>query len=156
MICFHPYPAPCYMWDTVNMQTQKVSKVPPLDGTDLLCEKSTSHMWTSQRASDAKRCVIFLSMNKLLNKQYSCCWLQWLVTPLSSCDSTLTKKISHARQLLKSYRIRCSPIGSYDDPQQPAQVTSNHLTSCPQASIHKPHLWPHPSIMIATGATLSV
>ena len=34
MICYHPYPAPYYMWDTVNMQTKKVSKVPPFDGTD--------------------------------------------------------------------------------------------------------------------------
>ena len=32
VICHHPYPALYYMWDTVNMQTQKVSKVPPFDG----------------------------------------------------------------------------------------------------------------------------
>ena len=32
MICYQPYPGPCYMWDTVDMQTQKVSKVPPFDG----------------------------------------------------------------------------------------------------------------------------
>ena len=30
VICYHPYPAPYYMWDTVKMQTQKVSKVPHL------------------------------------------------------------------------------------------------------------------------------
>ena len=33
MICYHPYPAPYYMRDTVNLQTQKVSKIPPFDGT---------------------------------------------------------------------------------------------------------------------------
>ena len=36
MICHHPYPAPYYMWDAVNMQTQKVSKAPPFDGSVLV------------------------------------------------------------------------------------------------------------------------
>ena len=31
MICYHPFPIPYYMWDAVNMQTQKVSKVPLFD-----------------------------------------------------------------------------------------------------------------------------
>ena len=35
MICYHLYLATYYMWDTVNMQTQKASKVPPFDGTHL-------------------------------------------------------------------------------------------------------------------------
>ena len=36
MICNHPYPAPYYMWDAVDVQTQKVSKVPPFGGIEII------------------------------------------------------------------------------------------------------------------------
>ena len=35
VICYHPFPPPYYVWDAANMQTQKVSKVPPFYGTIL-------------------------------------------------------------------------------------------------------------------------
>ena len=48
VICYHPYPAPYYMWDTVNMQTKKMPKVPSFDGTS----KQWTHVWLSLPSCD--------------------------------------------------------------------------------------------------------
>ena len=59
VICYHPFPPPCYVWDAANMHTQKVSKVPPFDGSDNCKENQSS----ANRPNETFKEANFLSIS---------------------------------------------------------------------------------------------